>query len=122
LQPAYKSAAEKYAEAAQLVAPFDPKQQWDYVLSQAGELYKQGDEFGDNAALAEAIDVYRRDLALAPRPERPLDWRGRRTISAMRFGRSGRGRAGRSVLRRRLRLFARRWRKGRARGFRSNGR
>ncbi len=74
LQLAYKSAAEKYAEAAQLVAPFDPRQQWGYVLGQAGELYKQGDEFGDNAALAEAIDLYRRDLALAPRPELPLDW------------------------------------------------
>jgi tetratricopeptide (TPR) repeat protein len=44
------------------------------VLGQAGELFKQGREFGDNAALAEAIDIYRQCLALAPRSERPLDW------------------------------------------------
>ncbi|HMF07106.1 MAG TPA: hypothetical protein VKE72_08865 [Methylocella sp.] len=74
LQLAYKSAAKKYAEAAGLVATFDTKQQWQYGLSQAGELYKQGNEFGDNAALAAAIDLLRRDLALAPHQERPLQW------------------------------------------------
>jgi hypothetical protein len=40
--------------------------------------------------------------------------RRRRTISATRSGRSGRGRAGRGVLRRRSRPTGRRWRKGRA--------
>jgi tetratricopeptide (TPR) repeat protein len=74
LQLAYRSAAGKYAEAASLVAPFDANQQLDLLLDQAAELYKQGDEFGDNAALTDAIDLYRRALALAPRPERPLDW------------------------------------------------
>jgi hypothetical protein len=54
LQLAYRTAAEKYAEAAALVAPFDTEQQWRFLLAQAGELYKQGDEFGDNATLAEA--------------------------------------------------------------------
>jgi tetratricopeptide (TPR) repeat protein len=82
LQLAYKSAAEKYAEAAGLVAPFDPKQQWEYIFSQADDLYKQGHEFGDNAALAEAIDLYRRDLSLAPRSERPFDW----AMTQMRLG------------------------------------
>ncbi|MGC2224530.1 MAG: tetratricopeptide repeat protein [Methylocella sp.] len=74
LQFAYRTAAGKYAEAAGLVAPFDTEQQWRFLLDQAGELYKQGEEFGDNAALTEAIDVYRRCLALAPRSDRPLDW------------------------------------------------
>jgi tetratricopeptide (TPR) repeat protein len=74
LQLAYRSAAAKYAEAASLVAPFDAEQQWRFLLGQARELRKQGDEFGDNAALAEAIDVYRQCLDLAPRSERPLDW------------------------------------------------
>jgi len=37
-------------------------------------LYKQGDEFGDNAALDEAIDVTRQSLALVPLSERPLEW------------------------------------------------
>jgi len=74
LQLAYRSAASKYAEAAALVAPFDTEQQRSFLFSQADELYKQGDEFGDNDALIEAIDVYRRCLALTPRSERPLDW------------------------------------------------
>jgi hypothetical protein len=74
LQLAYRPAAAKYAEAAGLIAPFDTEQQWDLLLDQAGELYKRGDEFGDNAALAEAIDAYRRCLALTPRSERPRDW------------------------------------------------
>jgi hypothetical protein len=82
LQLAYRLAAAKYAEAAGLVSPFDTKQQWDFLLGQASELFKQGDEFGDNAALTEAIDLYCRDLTLAPRSERPLDWaRGRIRIS-----------------------------------------
>ena len=74
LELAYRSAASKYAEAASLVAPFDTEQQWSFLLSQAGELYKQGDEFGDNSALADAIDFYHRCLALVPRSNRPLDW------------------------------------------------
>jgi tetratricopeptide (TPR) repeat protein len=76
LQLAYRAAAAKYAEAARLVAPFDAEQQWRFLLDQAGELFKQGEEFGDNAALAEAINICRRCLTLAPRAERPLNWAG----------------------------------------------
>ena len=54
---AYRSAASKYAEAANLVAPFDTQQQWAFLLGQADALYKQGEEFGENTALAEAIEV-----------------------------------------------------------------
>jgi tetratricopeptide (TPR) repeat protein len=74
LQLAYRPAAAKYAEAAALVAPFDTLRQVRFLLAQADELTRQGDEFGDNAALVEAIDVYHRCLGLAPRSERPLDW------------------------------------------------
>jgi hypothetical protein len=74
LQVAYRSAAEKYAEAASLVAPFDSKQQWEYVIVQAFELYNQGDVFGDNAAFAEAVDLLRRELAHLPRSERSFEW------------------------------------------------
>jgi tetratricopeptide (TPR) repeat protein len=74
LQLAYRTAAAKYAEAASLVAPFDAERQWRFLVDQADELYRQGEEFGDNDALTDAIDVYRRCVALAPRPERPLDW------------------------------------------------
>jgi hypothetical protein len=47
------------------VAPFDTPQQWRFLGDQARELYTQGDEFGDNAALVEAIGVYRHGLGLA---------------------------------------------------------
>jgi tetratricopeptide (TPR) repeat protein len=74
LQLAYRSAAAKYADAARLVAPLDQQQQWQFVLAQASELVSLGSEFGDNAALADAIDVYNHALLLAPRAQRPLDW------------------------------------------------
>src|SRR5262249_56449351 len=74
LQLAYRSAAAKYAEAAGLVAAIDRKRQWEFVLTEAIELATQGSEFGDNAALAESLTIYRAALLLAPRSERPLDW------------------------------------------------
>ena len=74
LQLAYRPAAAKYAEAARLVAAFDKELQWRWLATQADELNKQGDEFGDAAALYEAIDVYRRCLALGRGSERPFDW------------------------------------------------
>jgi tetratricopeptide (TPR) repeat protein len=76
LQLAYRAAAAKYAEAAGLVAPFDTEQQLRFLVDQAVALFKQGDEFGDNAALTDAIDVRHQCLALTPRSERPLDWAG----------------------------------------------
>jgi hypothetical protein len=81
LQLAYRNAAQKYAEAAGLVAPFDSDAERQYLLSQAGELYACGNEFGDNQVLVDAIDVYGRALSLAPRSQRPLqliereDWK-----------------------------------------------
>ena len=51
LQLAYRSAASKDGEAAALVAPFDSIMRQSLLRKQAFELYKQGKEFGDNAAL-----------------------------------------------------------------------
>src|SRR5262249_11037012 len=65
LQLAYRNAAAKYAEAAGIMAALDRQRQWEFVLAQADELESQGDEFGDNAALMEAIAVYRNGLSLA---------------------------------------------------------
>jgi tetratricopeptide (TPR) repeat protein len=76
LQLAYRNAAQKYAEAVALIAPFERDAEWQYVLRQAGELQGHGNEFGDNQALLEAIGVYRRALTLAPRCLRPIDWAG----------------------------------------------
>ncbi len=121
LQLAYQSAAAKYAEAAGLVAPFDTKQQWDFLFSQAGELVKQGDEFGDNAALVEAIDLYRRALlSLHVRTDRSIGPRPR-IILAMRSFASASGRAGRRGSKRPSRPFATPCRKIPARACRSNG-
>jgi tetratricopeptide (TPR) repeat protein len=74
LQLAYQRAAANYAQAAAVIAPFDQQKQWGFSLARADELNSQGDEFGDNVALAAAIDQYRGCLLLAPRAQRPLDW------------------------------------------------
>jgi tetratricopeptide (TPR) repeat protein len=89
LQLAYRSAAAKYADAANLVAPLDRQQQWSFVLTQAEELARLGYEFGDNAALAEAIDVYANALLLAPRAQRPLDWASTQHDLGIALGRLG---------------------------------
>ena len=73
LELAYRSAAEKYAEAASLVA-FDAESRKNWLFAQAYELYHQGNEFGDNAALADAVALYRQYLDLSPRERVPLQW------------------------------------------------
>jgi hypothetical protein len=62
----YREAAALYGEAASLAAPFDAKRRKNWLFAQATELYDQGNEFGDNAALADAISVYRQCLDLMP--------------------------------------------------------
>jgi tetratricopeptide (TPR) repeat protein len=74
LQLAYRSAASKDGEAAALVAPFDSIMRQSLLRKQAFELYKQGEEFGDSAGLAEAIDIYRLLLTLTSRSAQPLRW------------------------------------------------
>jgi tetratricopeptide (TPR) repeat protein len=69
----YRDAATLLAEAADL-ASFDPETSWRHRLAQANALYDQGEKFGDNAALAEAIATYEIALDLAPRETRPADW------------------------------------------------
>src|SRR5580692_2006792 len=66
LQLAYRSAATKYASAARLMETVDQRQEWQFLLAEADELYDQGNEFGDNQALMEAVAVYRNSLLLAP--------------------------------------------------------
>ncbi len=70
----YRGAAALYGEAAYLVESFDFEGRRTLLLAQAAELYAQGEEFGDNAALSEAIALYRQCLDLAPRERVPLDW------------------------------------------------
>jgi uncharacterized caspase-like protein len=70
----YRAAASDFATAAILAERWDAGLAWRYTLDQANNLDTLGEEFGDNAALTEAIDIYRKALALAPRERRPLDW------------------------------------------------
>jgi len=69
----YRDAATLLAEAADLTS-FDPETSWRHRLAQARALYDLGREFGDNAALAEAIATYETALDLAPRATRRDDW------------------------------------------------
>jgi hypothetical protein len=74
LQLAYRAAAAKFAEAAGIATAVDRQMQRELMLAQAFELYSQGDEFGENASLEEAINIYHVCLSLAPPVQRPLDW------------------------------------------------
>ena len=69
LQLRYHEAAAMLREAAGLVA-FDRQAAWRHLLAAADALLDQGDEFGDNAALREAIALYTDALRLVPRHER----------------------------------------------------
>ncbi|MDP3896179.1 MAG: caspase family protein [Mesorhizobium sp.] len=70
----FRRAADDYQSAFDQVARFDPVLAWSYRLDQGLALWRHGDYKGDNAALAEAIQVYRDALAYAPRETRPADW------------------------------------------------
>jgi tetratricopeptide (TPR) repeat protein len=74
LQLAYRLAASKDGEAAVLVAPFDSVMRQGLLRKQASELYKQGEQLGDNGALAEAVDINRLLLTLTPRSTQPFRW------------------------------------------------
>jgi tetratricopeptide (TPR) repeat protein len=74
LQLAYRAAETKYDQSASLVREFDPEGEWGLRMHQADALSRLGSEFGDATALTDAIAIYERCLALAPRSTRPLDW------------------------------------------------
>jgi tetratricopeptide (TPR) repeat protein len=58
---AYRNAAQHFAQAAELCPR--PEQATAYRDQQTSALYQQGQDQGDNAALEEAIDLYRAKLA-----------------------------------------------------------
>ena len=69
-----------------------------------------GEQSGKNASLVESVGLFKKVLDIWTRDRVPLKSAATQKISALRFGALGSGRAGRSVLRRRLRPIARRWR------------
>ena len=74
LRFAYVEAAAHYAAAADLLPADADEERFTYRLSQANAVQQQGNEYGDNAALADAIDLYRRLLTTTPRTSYPNHW------------------------------------------------
>ena len=74
IQLRYRAAAQQFAEAADLVPDSNREQRLAYRDRHAEALYRQGDEFGDNGALLEAITGYRALLEERRREREPLEW------------------------------------------------
>jgi tetratricopeptide (TPR) repeat protein len=70
----YLSAAARFRQASDLVPGTHPTERGDYLYSQADALYRQGDEYGDNAALLDAIAAFRSAQREWTRDRVPLDW------------------------------------------------
>jgi len=72
----FTEAAKRFADAARTLPAGDDyaAQRVAYLISEASALFRQGDEFGDNAALGSAIDRYRIILSGTPRERDPLAW------------------------------------------------
>jgi tetratricopeptide (TPR) repeat protein len=70
----YPDAAQRFAEAAAKVPQGHDDERWKYLNAEADALYRQGDEYGDNAAALSAIERYRHLAGLRPRNAFPLDW------------------------------------------------
>jgi tetratricopeptide (TPR) repeat protein len=49
-------------------------ERWKYLDEEADALYRQGDEFGDNAAALSAIERLRHLAELRPQNAFPFDW------------------------------------------------
>src|SRR5262249_34290786 len=75
LQLNYRTAASKFAEAVALLT-FDIEAAFHYLIEQGNALLSQGEEFGDNLALMEAVAVWRRAAEMRSRTVSPLDWAG----------------------------------------------
>ena len=74
IRRAYRQAAAHYGEASRIAAAADVLKAREYLRSQADALVRLGDEFGDNAALREAIEFLKALPAAGDRAKDPLDW------------------------------------------------
>jgi exonuclease VII small subunit len=70
---AYRQTAAHYREASRIAAAVDATKARDYLRLQACALLRLGDEFGDNLALLEAINILQ-TTAAGDRAADPLDW------------------------------------------------
>jgi hypothetical protein len=119
---AYGQAAAHYGGASRIAIVADALKAREYLRAQASALVRLGDEFGDNAALREAIEVLEAMPAGGDRAKDPHDWAATQNNLGTALASSASGRAGRRGSKKRLLLFARRFRNGRASGFLSSGR
>jgi tetratricopeptide (TPR) repeat protein len=70
----YTAAAGDLDEAAQLALPYDRMEAWRHRLAQADALNAQGNEFGENGALEQAIALLRDVRALVPQADHAQEW------------------------------------------------
>src|SRR5215472_8908961 len=70
----YRNAARHFADAGRHVPPEHSEVRVGYLDQEAGALYREGDERGDNGALAAAIERYRVVLTILSRETLPLAW------------------------------------------------
>ena len=72
----YVEAAQRFAKAAGMLPPSNEPEagRIGYLEREANALYQQGNEFGDNGALATAIERHTLILGMKPRERVPLDW------------------------------------------------
>ncbi len=70
----YREAAQHFTAAAKRVPRKYEEEALTYLDREAMALYRQGGEFGDNVALADAISRYKALLDLRTRERVPLDW------------------------------------------------
>jgi tetratricopeptide (TPR) repeat protein len=70
----YREAAAHFATAARRLPPGHEEQALAFLDQEAHALYRQGEEFGDNAALVAATACCRALLDRRPRARVPLDW------------------------------------------------
>jgi tetratricopeptide (TPR) repeat protein len=70
----YLDAAQRFAEAAAKVPQGHDDERWKYLNAEADALFRQGNEFADNAAALSALERYRHLAGLRPRDAFPLEW------------------------------------------------
>jgi tetratricopeptide (TPR) repeat protein len=72
----YPEAAGDFSRAAAKVPQGHDDERWKYLNAESASLYRQGDEFGDNAAAASAIERYRHLAELRPQNAFSREWAG----------------------------------------------
>jgi hypothetical protein len=71
---AYRQAAAHYSEASRIAAAADMLKAREYLRSEASALVRLGEEFGDNEALREAIELLKTSSVAGDRSRDKLDW------------------------------------------------